>query len=65
MSSYQGPNAAHLEAQDNRLCTCGHLSLSHGSFIAQEFAGIGNGPCGFDHIVGTPDCGKFTEKERP
>lgn len=34
--------------RDNRVCECGHQHVSHGSYVAGEFVGIGNGPCGID-----------------
>lgn len=35
--------------RDNRMCVCGHKSVSHGSFgPGREFVGVGLGPCGVD-----------------
>lgn len=61
MSAYQGPRAAEIEARDNRLCVCGHLSLSHASWIDGHPVGVGNGPCGFDHIKDSNPCEQFQE----
>lgn len=37
-----------MRTRDNALCACGHKSVSHGSYTAGEFVGIGLGPCGID-----------------
>lgn len=47
-------------ARDAAPCTCKHLNASHGSYTADGFAGIGNGPCGF----GGCDCTAFTPEAR-
>lgn len=39
---------AAMQARDDRYCACGHKNVSHGSFNAGVFLGIGNGPCGID-----------------
>lgn len=50
---YTGKNADAMRERDNRVCQCGHKCISHGSFVAGEFAGVGMGVCGMC------ECGRF------
>lgn len=62
-----------MQERDNRICTCGHKSIGHGSFAGSEFVGVGNGPCGIDRDTRNAASGylgdkclciAFTEKEK-
>lgn len=54
---YTGKNAGAMRERDNRVCQCGHKCISHGSFIAGDFAGVGMGVCGMC------ECGRFETVE--
>ena len=53
-ASYADRIAA-MKQHDAQVCTCAHRCATHGSYIAGEFVGIGQGPCGWPGC----DCDRF------
>jgi hypothetical protein len=45
-ASYADRIAA-MKHHDAQVCTCAHRCITHGSYVAGDFVGIGQGPCGW------------------